>query len=428
MRCSNMNLIQNIKTIVTVFFLILPAGNVFLQNDKFENLSQSAENAFLSGDIEQAADLYVQLLEYDKPSFNESDILNRLKVLELLSLCLQQIGNCDQVSKYLSPALTYEVDKIAVARAIREMIRCHNSQRTKIDPNLQEQILSFFEMDKIDQNAHDQLSVFLSDPYTDEQDFSDFFLLFEYGFIPALKSMETVQAANEKARQRTWLAVISLFLLIGLGFILFTVKRQKDHIQRENVALLTGKEKESNRLSVDLHDILGYKIVELKDQVNKLQSDEPEKIQEVAQGLDQLHESMRYIVQSNLTPESLKFGLGAALETLFNRLNSLGVVRFNLYKRGLDDRLKEDIEKHIFYIIQELANNIIKHSKGQKASFEISKRKEEITILVEDDGIGYSPSIDTLKTVKSRVGYLNGKVIEESVMDKGTTIIVNIPV
>ena len=70
---------------------------------------------------------------------------------------------------------------------------------------------------------------------------------------------------------------------------------------------------------------------------------------------------------------------------------------------------------------------MIKHSKSTKASFEISRLKGELSILAEDDGIGYNPSIDTLKTVKSRVSYLSGNVIEESIVDKGTTIIVNIP-
>jgi signal transduction histidine kinase len=422
-----MNLTQRNNVVLFLIFFLSLGVRPFLQNDSFDALSQEAENAFLSGNITEARDLYIQALELDESLDNSEYKLNRLKLIELLSLSLQQLGECDLVTKYLTPLLTEDVDKVAVSRAVREMIRCVNVQNTEFEENLQSQILSFFNIQRVDQNAHDQLSIFLSDPYTDEQDFSDFFLLFEYGFLPALKSLEREQEANRRTDQRTLIAVISLFLMLALGFVLYTVKRQKDHIQRENVALLTGKEKESDRLSVDLHDILGYKIVELKNQVNRLENSNTSKVQDLSKGLDQLHESMRFIVQSNLTPESLKFGLGPALDTLFNRVNAIGVLRFSLYKHGLDEKLPEEKEKHAFYIIQELVNNVIKHSKSTKASFEISRLKGELSILAEDDGIGYNPSIDTLKTVKSRVSYLSGNVIEESIVDKGTTIIVNIP-
>jgi len=106
----------------------------------------------------------------------------------------------------------------------------------------------------------------------------------------------------------------------------------------------------------------------------------------------------------------------------------LGTVRFELYKHGLDQRLDPSKEKHIFYIIQELVSNVIKHSKAEKATFEISQLKKELVIIAEDNGIGYSPSIETLKTVKARTDFLNGKVIEDAQLDKGSTIIINIPI
>ena len=109
-------------------------------------------------------------------------------------------------------------------------------------------------------------------------------------------------------------------------------------------------------------------------------------------------------------------------------MNKLGVIQFQLYKHSLNERISDEKEKQIFYIIQELANNVIKHSKGTKSSFEVSKLENEITILVEDNGIGYHPSVDTLKTVKARTSYLKGKVIEETITDQGATIIVSIPI
>tara|TARA_B100000497_G_C7695081_1_gene424204 strand:- start:1130 stop:2404 length:1275 start_codon:yes stop_codon:yes gene_type:complete len=424
-----MNLKQRVRIYCYALTFLCSGVCLFSQSDSLTILFQKAENAFLLGQIEIAADNYVDALEFsDVETNSNADINNRLKIIELLSLCLQQIGNCEKASNYLKPLMTEEADKVAVSKAIREIIRCTNANGTKINEELQQDILEYLALERIDEGAENQMAVFLKGVYTDEQDFSDFFLLLEYGFMPALKSLEKEQKANRIADQRSYIAIGSLFLMLILGFFLFTANRQINHVIRENVALLTGKEKETNRLSVDLHDILGYKIVELKDQVKKVVNGSKPEMENISKGLNELHESMRYIVQSNLTPESLKFGLGPALDTLFNRVNKLGVLQFELYKHGLKDRLNEEKEKHIFYIIQELVNNVIKHSKGTRASFEISSLESEVSILAEDDGIGYISSIDTLKTVKSRVGFLKGKVVEESEIDKGSMVIVTVPI
>ncbi len=117
-------------------------------------------------------------------------------------------------------------------------------------------------------------------------------------------------------------------------------------------------------------------------------------------------------------------GSTRALETLINRVNNLGLIKFQLYKHGLEQRLDPKKEKHLFYIIQELVNNIIKHSKGNRATIEVTRAKKEISIVAEDDGIGYEPSVNTLKTTKARTEFLNGTVVEDAALDRGTTVII----
>ena len=350
-----------------------------------------------------------------------------LKNAELLAICLKDIGDCSEVERYLPTFLNDPELQPAITNVVHELVRCHGYQNTKLDPELQSKINEFFNLKEIDVGAGIQLSDFLNGAYYEDKELDDFFYLIEYGYSPALKALRQVRASNRIARNRLVIAGGACIALIVLGFYLSAVQRQKKHLTKEKIALLTGKEKETSRLSVDLHDILGYKIIELKDKANKIKVDPPKSKTELLTGLDELHQSMRYIVQTNLTPESLKFGLGPALDTLFNRVMKLGSVDFNLYKHGLDKRTTAHNEKHIFYIIQELVSNIIKHSRASKATFEISRLDKELVIIAEDNGIGYTPTIDTLKTVKARVDYLKGNVIEDVELDKGSTIIVNIP-
>lgn len=421
-----MSLTQRIKCLLYPILILIICGKGSTQTDSLKIYTGLAESAFLFGNIDRAASYYIKIL--DSPSIaTHSDGYDPIKIMELLSICLKSTGQCVTVEPYIHSYLNSQTDKASMARVISQIIRCNSIHSTQMNPSLQKDISQYFGIQDIDTAAYIQLSDYLNGAYSDEKEFADFFNVVEFGFAPALASLEAEKNANTKAKHRSWIAMAASLLVLTLGFFLFTTNRQRQHVNREKVALLEGKEKETSRLSVDLHDILGYKIVELKDHISKLNNDKDQEILKLKNGLNELHESMRYIVQSNLTPESLKFGLAPALDTLFNRVNRLGVLHFDLYKHGLDNRVSPEMEKHIFYIIQELVNNAIKHSKGSKASFEVSRLKNEISILAEDNGIGYRPSVDTLKTIKIRTNHLNGKVIEESSIDNGATIIISIP-
>ena len=390
-----------------------------------------AEREFLNGDVRIAVEHYSKAINIlSNRNLNDSDAnsYEELKLIEIVAVLLKKTGGCEIAIGHLETHLAPGSDKTLVAKVIREIIICNHLWNSTLDQDFQKEILDFFTLRRIDEGAYIQLADFLNGSYSDNEEFTNFFHLLEKGFVPALLSMDIELAAEKRATRLGWTILNAILIIAILGFILYTLLKKREHLTREKVALLEGKEKETYRLSVDLHDILGYKIVELKDQVRKLTSSPSDEVKLVANGLDELHESMRYIVQSNLTPQSLKFGLSPALDTLFNRVNDLGIIEFKLYKHRLEERIDIKKEKHIFYIIQELVNNVIKHSKGRKASFEVTKLKGEISIVTEDDGIGYKPSADTLKTIKARTSFLKGRVVEESKLDQGSTIIISIPV
>ncbi len=393
---------------------------------------QKAENLFFEGEAALAVLNYQRALDHywaQRDPSEEANVNEGLRLIERLAVCLRTTGQCELIHPYLQDQLKHNGGKEIVARITKKIIQC-NHQCGKInEPSFENKLLDYFNLERIDTSAHLQFKYMLNGAETDDEEFFNFFYLLEKGYVPALNSFDKELEATARTNKMGWLILSSIIVIIILGFILYSLKKQKELVTKEKIALLKGKEKENDRLSIDLHDILGYKIVELKDLAKKIEANIPSEYNgKLGKGLDELHESMRYIVQSNLTPESLKFGLGPALETLINRVNNLGVVKFELYKHGLETRLDKTKEKHIFYLIQELVNNIIKHSKSLNATIEVTQSKNEISILAEDNGIGYEPDVDTLKTVKARVDFLKGDVVEDSKLDHGATIIINIPI
>ncbi|MCB4235204.1 hypothetical protein LDL59_09175 [Kaistella anthropi] len=83
----------------------------------------------------------------------------------------------------------------------------------------------------------------------------------------------------------------------------------------------------------------------------------------------------------------------------------------------------------MYRIIQELINNIIKHSGAKEAFIEINYHHAELKISVRDNGIGFQPKQISkgigLNNIDSRIRFLNAdfKKIE---IEKGSWFIVDI--
>jgi signal transduction histidine kinase len=98
-------------------------------------------------------------------------------------------------------------------------------------------------------------------------------------------------------------------------------------------------------------------------------------------------------------------------------------------------RLPSRIEVSLFRIAQEAITNIIRHGKASYASVVALRQLSEITMLVEDNGQGFDVAATEKKGdqclglmgMRERVNLLGGSFVIESVLGKGTTIRVRIP-
>ena len=97
------------------------------------------------------------------------------------------------------------------------------------------------------------------------------------------------------------------------------------------------------------------------------------------------------------------------------------------------------IEKITLYrIAQEACNNIVKHARASKIFIYLTFKKKEITLVIQDNGIGFD--MEKMKkmekdelyglglyTMKERTKLLNGKLDIKSVLQQGTTISITVP-
>ncbi len=202
-------------------------------------------------------------------------------------------------------------------------------------------------------------------------------------------------------------------------------------------AMIEGQEKERQRIANDLHDDLGGLMATVKLHFNALKDKQtPELFDKTTHLLDEAYQKIRSIAHAKNSGVIAKQGLLKAINNMADKISSSNKISIHVMDYGLENRLENSLELTIFRIIQELVTNIIKHADATEATIHLTNHKESLNIMVEDNGTGFNPSQITTKnkgmgisSIDKRVAYLEGTMaIESDEVNKGTTIIIDIPI
>lgn len=220
----------------------------------------------------------------------------------------------------------------------------------------------------------------------------------------------------------------TLFFSLGLAYKVKLINDEKNrillqvtkHKHRQQISklngILEGEEKERKRIAEELHDGVAGDLSAIKFNLATLnfQNTNPKNaiiIKEITEIIDNSYVQIREL-SHHLSPSSItKLGLVKATENLCMKAEDFSEIQFNFQFFGDKIELNQLIETHIYRIIQELINNILKHSAAKEAFIEIKYHHPEIKITVWDDGIGFltqeiSKGIG-LNNIDSRVRFLN---------------------
>jgi two-component system NarL family sensor kinase len=240
------------------------------------------------------------------------------------------------------------------------------------------------------------------------------------------------------------LLIITTTLLYNRRRLILKNQHQKEiNYQREKStkAIVQAQEKEQTRIAKELHDSVGSYLSTLKINLQLYENDVPQnKQQDFFQSLkliDKISNELRNIMR-NLSNETLnEHGLDNALREIILEINALGLTKMEYQNVGLITRLDENIEHNLYRISQELVTNCIKHAKATFALLQLIENEKGITLMFEDNGIGFSENQSEyseddnigmgLKNIQNRVEFLEGKIHIDTSSKHGTTFIIEIP-
>jgi len=129
-----------------------------------------------------------------------------------------------------------------------------------------------------------------------------------------------------------------------------------------------------------------------------------------------------------------QYGLINAIEQLINNINTSGKIYIEHYIYGFEDLNKypEDFQISFYRIVQELFQNIVKHSKASNAIFQLIEHPDSINLYIEDNGKGIEQQQTNtngkgIGLLANRIDYYDGKLSIEGQPGKGTLIVIDIP-
>lgn len=167
---------------------------------------------------------------------------------------------------------------------------------------------------------------------------------------------------------------------IALSNILQTERLRKmyeDDIERN--------EKSRHQLALDLHDSVLNQLAILR-----LSVDDTHVSQNFQGAYDEVATRLREIV-TELRPPMLSYGLKPAIEeladNLMDRSKDMVNVVTDIRAEG-EVRYSENIEQHLFRIVQESCENALRHSRATQIKISARLMSDRIQLSIEDNGIG----------------------------------------
>ncbi|PWH85155.1 tetratricopeptide repeat-containing sensor histidine kinase [Brumimicrobium oceani] len=256
------------------------------------------------------------------------------------------------------------------------------------------------------------------------------------------KRLNSERLNKQKLKLKNQLILgISVFsiLLIALIFVIAKNRQRKREIinstektkaqEKFSQQLLKSQEDEKVRISRELHDSVGQDLILIK---SKAQIDNHKELEvNISTVLNRVRE-----ITQGLHPFVLEqFGLTTALKKLINLIDVNTDIFITEEIEDIDNLLSKQQELDVYRIVQELTNNIIKHSDSPSAVIFAKKEADFILISVKDYGKGFdwngkSTADNSLgmKTMQERAKILKADLNIDSKLGKGTTIYLKIPI
>jgi signal transduction histidine kinase len=246
---------------------------------------------------------------------------------------------------------------------------------------------------------------------------------------------ENISLLNVQNKVKNQWFIFTSTGLLSLFVFMYLLRSRNIAFKRRKVQqqfsqdLIKVKENESTRLARELHDSVGQKMMLLSKKIKLSGNDD------ISQLADSTLQELRNI-SKNLYPSIIdQLGITSAIIALVNEVDAHTNLFFTNDIDNIDTILDKESNLHLYRVLQELLNNIVKHAAATNVFVTIQKNANSINMKVRDNGKGFdyfkakreNKNLGMI-TILERSKIINSKLEIKTNIGAATTVKLIIPI
>jgi len=269
----------------------------------------------------------------------------------------------------------------------------------------------------------------------------------KYNVAIQAQKVEEEKSLRQRAQFLFYGSALAFLAFIILSYIFYRNYRLKQRNKIEQIenetqtriinATIDAKEKERKSIAEILHDsvsaLLSSANLHLQATKSQLKEGAPKEISKAQVIVNEASVKIRDLSHELISSVLLKFGLAFAVHDICQKYSNSEITLRSDDKGIL--RYDQDFEIKIYNIIEELINNILKHSKASNATIMLVHRENDmLSVRLSDDGIGFDLKKAKTKDglglshINARVKVMKGVFNIVSSKGNGTSIFILVPI
>ena len=193
-----------------------------------------------------------------------------------------------------------------------------------------------------------------------------------------------------------------------------------------------------NYVAQEMHDNLGHLAYLIHIHLNLLTQTRPEhqkeKIEEIRVLVSELNQEIKWLSIDLSTPVPTPETLEKLLLKEILRFEKLDLFKLNYIVPDHWPELSGWKSLELLRMVQEILNNILKHSEANKVRIEVSQQGTFLNLNLEDNGIGFDLGDQTgpnhlgLKNLYDRARTIDARLQVNSKQQQGTSFHISLPI
>ena len=236
---------------------------------------------------------------------------------------------------------------------------------------------------------------------------------------------------------QTWETGVRLayFLLFVVGGSAIKSRLELlDHAHKLEHEIIRISEREQQRIGQDLHDGLcqyfaavGCSAGIVKGRLERAGSPEAKAVAEIQQLVLDGVQQTRALARGLFPVQNDEWGLPSALTELAASTSRLLNLRCTFSSNASTVPIRNDCSTHLFRIAQEAVSNAARHGAAASTAIRLNIDDDELTLSIEDDGIGLSQSKPDQKglgltIMQYRARQMGGRIVFSPNPGTGSTV------